>query len=437
MRPLPWQSGVRVMGQVRRAIYRLGILLALSSLVCLLPQAPAEAAKKKPVAHHVAPWTPRYAAILIDADTGEVLHQVDPDQQSYPASLTKMMTLYLLFERLATGKVNFDTTFVTSQHASVMEPSKLSLRPGQSVRVEDLLFGVVTKSANDAAVVIAEGLDGSEAAFAAEMTATAQRLGMHHTHFANASGLPNPENISTARDMATLGRALIRDFPRYYGYFDTRQYSFKGQQLINHNHMLGAYDGLDGIKTGFIHASGFNLVASAKRDGRRLVGAVFGGTSAVGRDRIMAQLLDAGFDNRASEIQFAGLPAGAHRMITQSAVEQGDAEDTAPAKPVAVKKTVVLAKPAHVQVAAKSDAQAKWAVQVGAFRGASQARAAAQHAISGAHGDLAHGHVQVVKNGKMHRARVTGLTQQQAHDACRVLEHKGSACVTIGPDVQA
>src|SRR4051812_16351008 len=132
MRPLPWQSGVRVMGQVRRAIYRLGVLLALSSLVCLLPQAPAEAAKKKPVAHHVAPWTPRYAAILIDADTGEVLHQVDPDQQSYPASLTKMMTLYLLFERLATGKVNFDTTFVTSQHASVMEPSKLSLRPART-----------------------------------------------------------------------------------------------------------------------------------------------------------------------------------------------------------------------------------------------------------------------------------------------------------------
>jgi D-alanyl-D-alanine carboxypeptidase len=436
-----------MMGQACRAIYRLGFLLALSGLACLLPHAPAEAAKKKPAAaHHAAPWTPRYAAILIDADTGEVLHQVDADQQTYPASLTKMMTLYLLFERLATGKVNFDTTFVTSQHASVMEPSKLSLRPGQSVRVEDLMFGVITKSANDAAVVIAEGIDGSEPAFAAEMTATAERLGMRNTHFANASGLPNPENVSTARDMATLGRALIRDFPRYYAWFDTRQYSFKGQVLINHNHMLGAYGGLDGIKTGFIHASGFNLVASAKRDGRRLVGAVFGGTSAVGRDRIMAQLLDAGFDNRASEIQFAGLPKGAHRVITQTAVEEGDAEDVPPPKPVVVQKTaaksIVAAKPApekatHVQVAAKTDAQGKWAVQVGAFRGVSQARAAAKHAITGAHTDLAHGHVQVVKNGKMHRARVTGLTQQQAHDACRVLEHKGGACVTIAPDVQA
>jgi D-alanyl-D-alanine carboxypeptidase len=433
--------GCGAMRQLRRAIYRFGFLLSLAGLAAFLPHAPAEAAKKKEPARHAAPWAPRYSAILIDADTGEVLHQVEADQQSYPASLTKMMTLYLLFERLATGKVNFDTTFLVSQHASVMEPSKLSLRPGQSVRVEDLMFGVITKSANDAAVVVAEGLDGSEAAFAAEMTATAQRLGMHHTHFANASGLPNPENISTARDMATLGRSLIRDFPRYYGWFDTRQYNFKGQQLVNHNHMLGAYDGLDGIKTGFIHASGFNLVASAKRDGRRLVGAVFGGTSAVGRDRIMAQLLDAGFDNRASEIQFAGLPPGAHRVITQTAVEEGDAEDQAPAKPVASKKTaaksIVPAKPAHLQVAAKADAQANWAVQVGAFRGSSQARAAAQHAIHGAHADLAHGHVQVVKNGKMHRARVTGLTAQQAHDACRLLEHKGGACVTIGPDVQA
>ena len=428
-----------MMGLVGRAISRLGFVLALAGLAALLPHGTAEAAKKKAASHHAAaPWNPHYSAILIDADTGEVLHQVDADQQSYPASLTKMMTLYLLFERLHTGKVNFDTTFTVSQHASVMEPSKLSLRPGMSVRVEDLMFGVITKSANDAAVVIAEGLDGSETAFAAEMTATAERLGMRHTHFANASGLPNPENVSTARDMAMLGRALIRDFPRYYAWFDTRQYSFKGQQLINHNHMLGAYDGLDGIKTGFIHASGFNLVASAKRDGRRLVGAVFGGTSATGRDRIMAQLLDAGFDNRASELQFAGVPHGAYRQVTQTAVEQGDAEDPAP-KPV-VKKLAAKAaatKPAHVQVAAKTDAQGAWAVQVGAFRGVSQARAAAQHAITGAHVDLAHGKVLVVKSGKVHRARVTGLTQQQAHDACRLLEHKGGACVTIPPDIQA
>ena len=428
------------MRQVRRVIYRFGVLLALAGLATLLPHQPAEAAKKKPVAHHAPAYSPHYSAILVDAETGEVLHQVDADQQTYPASTTKMMTLYLLWERLQTGKVNFDTTFVTSQHASSMEPSKLSLRPGQSVRVEDLMFGVITKSANDAAVVIAEGLDGSEPAFAAEMTATAQRLGMHHTHFANASGLPNPENFSTARDMATLGRSLIRDFPRYYAWFDTRSYSFKGQQLVNHNHMLGAYDGLDGIKTGFIHASGFNLVASAKRDGRRLVGAVFGGTSATGRDRIMAQLLDAGFENRADQLQFAGVPHGAYRAMTQSAVEQGDAEDAVPVKKLAAKPKAEPAKAAPaapVQVTAKSDTHGNWAVQVGAFRGVSQARAAAQQAIKGAHAELAHGHVQVVKNGKMHRARVTGLTQQQAHSACRVLEHKGDACVTIGPDIQA
>jgi D-alanyl-D-alanine carboxypeptidase len=337
------------------------------------------------------------------------------------------------------------------------------------------MFGVITKSANDAAVVIAEGLAGSEPAFGVEMTVTAHRLGMKHTNFANASGLPNPEQISTARDMATLGLALIRDFPTYYAWFNTRSYNFKGQELTNHNHMLGAYDGLDGIKTGFIHAAGFNLVASAKRNGHRLVGAVFGGPSAGGRDRMMAQLLDAGFDNRPMplDIQMADLAPNAHYTLaqnnaqnsTQAVLEnlklrqpigEGDAEDPAPVKPVALKKpatakpVVTIAakpvitiggKPTHLQVAAKSEPPSGWAVQVGAFKADAQARNAARAAINGAHADLKHGQVVVLKGGKgskkMHRARITGLTEHQAHDACRLLGHRGTDCVAIGPDFQA
>jgi D-alanyl-D-alanine carboxypeptidase len=310
------------------------------------------------------------------------------------------------------------------------------------------MFGIITKSANDAAVVVAEGLAGSEPAFGVEMTLAAHRLGMKNSNFVNASGLPNPEQISTARDMATLGRALIRDFPSYYRYFDTRSYLFKGQVLTNHNHMLGAYDGLDGIKTGFIHASGFNLVASAKRDGRRLVGAVFGGTTAPGRDRTMAQLLDAGFENRAiPEIQTASaLRSGALRAVKlPQPVEEGDAEDQAPVKPLVVKQSTVkqltAAKPTHLQVVAKAEMPSGWAVQVGAFKGNAQARNAAHAAMTGAQADLARGHVVVLKAGKgskaMHRARITGLTEHQAHDACRLLGHRGTVCVAIGPDVQA
>ena len=238
---------------------------------------------------------PAYETILLDAQTGQVLSELNGDVPTPPASLTKMMTLYLTFEALKQGRVQLDQTLPVSDYAARRAPSKLGLKPGEAISVQDLILGVVTKSANDAAVVLAEALGGNEADFAQQMNSTARRLGMNSTVYYNASGLPDPNQRTTARDIAQLALALYQQFPEECRYFSTRTFVFRGQQLRNHNHLLDTYLGLDGIKTGFINASGFDLAASAVRDGRRLIGVVMGGHSAASRDRQMAALLDQGF----------------------------------------------------------------------------------------------------------------------------------------------
>ncbi len=242
-----------------------------------------------------APLPALRSAILIDAETGTVLSQTKPDMAAYPASLTKMMTLYLTFAALNEGRLSLDQRLPVSAHAAAQAPSKLWLKPGDSVAVRSLILALVTRSANDAAVVLAEALAGSEPAFAARMTETARRLGMVNTTFRNASGLPDPEQRTTARDLARLSLALHQDFPREYAYFSVRQFEFRGQTIATHNHMLESYEGTDGIKTGFTRASGFNLAASAERDGHRLIGVVLGSPSWPVRDKQMAALLDRGF----------------------------------------------------------------------------------------------------------------------------------------------
>jgi D-alanyl-D-alanine carboxypeptidase len=237
----------------------------------------------------------RYASIIIDADTGRVLYEVNADTRNYPASLTKMMTLYMAFEALEKGKLRLNENLKVSKRASGMAPSKLGLKRGQTIKVKDIILALVTKSANDAAVVLAEALAGTETRFAKRMTAKARELGMSRTNFRNASGLPNRRQLSTARDMAILAQALINRYPKYYHYFSTTNFSYKGRRHRNHNSLLTKYDGTDGIKTGYIRASGFNLVASAVRDGRRIIGVVFGGKSSRSRDKHMAKLLDRGF----------------------------------------------------------------------------------------------------------------------------------------------
>lgn len=247
----------------------------------------------------------KYAAIITDAATGEVLFERNSSKPLHPASLTKVMTLLLLFEAMENGSVRLNDRISVSQHAASQQPSKLGLNAGSSIRVEDAILAVVTKSANDMAVAIGEHLAGSESRFAAKMTQRAHDIGMTRTTFVNASGLHSPQQISTARDMAILARYIIIRYPNYYRYFGTKQFTYRGKTMTNHNRLMNTYPGMDGFKTGFVNASGFNLIASAKRDGRRLIGVVFGGKSWKSRNDHMASLLNNGFAKMGNGMSYA------------------------------------------------------------------------------------------------------------------------------------
>jgi len=276
------------MVQTARRVLQGLIALLTSLLLAIGPATPASAQGLF--------GQPRYAAIVVDAATGEVLYAKRADAQRFPASITKIMTLYLAFEAMATGRLSASDTVVMSPHAASQAPSKLGLRPGEGVTLDMALQAVAVKSANDMAVAVAERIGGSEDRFAQLMTLRAQELGMTNTHFANASGLPNPRNISSARDIAILSRAVMRDYPQYYGYFGERAFSFRGRTEQNHNHLLQKMAGVDGLKTGYIGASGFNLAASGVRDGHRLIAVVLGGSSTASRDENVETLLNAGFE---------------------------------------------------------------------------------------------------------------------------------------------
>jgi D-alanyl-D-alanine carboxypeptidase len=237
----------------------------------------------------------KFAAISIDAGTGKVLYANAADARRHPASLTKIMTLYILFQEMQAGRVTRSATFTVSGRAAARPPSKLNLQPGQTITVESAIGALVTKSANDVATTIAENISGSEQAFARRMTATARRLGMTRTRFTNASGLPDPEQITTARDMATLGLAMLRHFPRRYAYFGLRSFQYGKRTFRNHNRLLGKYPGVDGIKTGYIRASGYNLATSARRGRKRVVAVVMGGRTPKERNDYMVELLNQAF----------------------------------------------------------------------------------------------------------------------------------------------
>jgi D-alanyl-D-alanine carboxypeptidase len=239
---------------------------------------------------------PKYAAVVVDANSGEVLYAKRADALRYPASITKIMTLYLTFEALSTGRLNLEDRITISPHAAGMAPSKISTRPGESLSVRQAIEAVTVHSANDVAVALAERVGGSESRFAELMTLRAQELGMANTRFVNASGLPDSRQITTARDIATLSRAIMRDYPQYYSYFGEKSFAFGGKLMTNHNHLLLKMPGVDGIKTGYTAAAGFNLAASAVRDGRRLITVVLGGPSTAARDENVAELLNAGFN---------------------------------------------------------------------------------------------------------------------------------------------
>lgn len=301
--------------------------LGLAAIVATLALAsdPADARSRRKHHHaratshaqarkHVADsYNPPYADIVIDAKTGAVLHQASPDSPRHPASLTKVMTLYLLFERLEAGRITLDTQMNVSEEASIQAPTKLGLKPGSALRVEDAIKGLVTKSANDAAVVVAEALGGTEAEFARMMTRKAHALGMRNTTYVNPNGLPDDDQITTARDQALLGIAIQDRFPKYYRYFSVASFVYRGNAMRNHNHLLGKVDGVDGIKTGYTRDSGFNLLTSVRRGARHIVAVVLGGRSAGSRDARMRELIASHIDEASTKSPAAPVLASAEK----------------------------------------------------------------------------------------------------------------------------
>ncbi len=263
-----------------------GLAVAIGFLAITTDPADARKRRKRVV------YNPPYADIVVDVNSGRILRSKNADALRHPASLTKIMTLYLLFERIEAGRITLRSSLPVSEHASIQAPSKLGLKPGQSIVVEDAIKALVTKSANDVAVVVSEAIGGTESKFAAMMTAKARELGMKRTVYRNASGLPDQDQVTTARDQAQLGRAIQHHFPKQYKYFSTRVFHHRGRALRNHNRLLGRVKGVDGIKTGYIRASGFNLVTSMHRGSRHVVAVVMGGRTGRARDAQMERLLD-------------------------------------------------------------------------------------------------------------------------------------------------
>ncbi len=265
---------------------------------------------------------PKFAAITVDARNGKVLFSSGADATRHPASLTKMMTLYVVFQELESGRLSLNSPIRMSARAAGMAPSKLGVKAGQSITVETAIRALVVKSANDVAAAVAENIEGSEKDFARRMTRTARSIGMSRTTFANASGLPNPKQVTTARDMATLGLRLMRDFPQYYPYFRTRSFVYQGRTITGHNRLLASYDGTDGIKTGYINASGFNLVSSVRRGDKRLVGVVMGGRTGASRDAYMKKMLTQHFGKARGGKTIAAIAGSSRGAIAAS--ETGD-----------------------------------------------------------------------------------------------------------------
>jgi D-alanyl-D-alanine carboxypeptidase len=424
--------------------------VSVTAALLMLAATSAEA-KQRPRfhahAHHAAVgFAPVLVSesIVIDAETGQVLSEENPDAITYPASLTKMMTLYLTFEALNAGRLRLDQYLPVSYAAASRAPTKLGLRPGESIAVQDLILGLITRSANDAACVLAEGLGGSEAAFSEQMTRKARSLGMVRTVYRNASGLPDPDQYTVARDQAQLALALYRDFPKEYRYFATREFYFRGATIHNHNHLLDWYEGADGIKTGYIGASGFNLAASAVRKGHRLIGVIMGGPSAGMRDREMAALLDRGFQEVG-----AGTTMVARRDVPLPAVAETDPPPLpAPrSKPGMITKTASRLA-AHLSPFSKAEAAPltreherttpageRWSIQLGSFRAETVAVKAARTAatsLGGAKGKP----VQIVEPGKadkerVYRARLQNFTPQEAWSACIALHKKKIECSVV------
>ena len=389
----------------------------------------------------------KYAAIVIEEDSGRVLFARNADKLRYPASLTKIMTLYLLFEDISAGRLTLKSRIPVSKVAAGRSPSKLYLKPGQSISAEQAIYALVTKSANDVATAVAEKLAGTERAFAKRMTRKARALGMSRTTFRNASGLPHSKQRSTARDMARLAIALRRDFPTYFKYFSTKSFNWKGRKFGNHNKLLSNFDGTDGIKTGYINASGFNLVATVTRNNARLIGVVFGGKTSRSRDAHMMDILERQFKRikpAQARQQLAALPK---KLPTSAPRRVSDVPETIPQpKQITVKRladTMVADDTAEfldtvtttASLTMPPDDQTLWSVQIGNFAQRVNAHKAAIRARRMADTVLGMtpAHLTLVTRGEMPlwRVRFNDLDEGQARSACAALFAGGSPCIAL------
>ena len=354
----------------------LSLAAVMAMLAVTTDPADARSRRKRYVKkyHHTETYSPRYAAFVVDAKTGKALHEANADSLRHPASLTKIMTLYLLFEQIEAGKIKLHTPLPVSAEAAAQAPTKIGVKAGQTLEVEDAIKALVTKSANDAAVVVAEALGGSEEAFARRMTQKARALGMNRTIYRNASGLPDEEQVTTAREQALLGIAIQERFPRYYRYFSLTGFSYRGHAMRNHNKLLGRVHGVDGIKTGYTRASGFNLVSSVRRNDRHIVAVVLGGRRARRATRACATLIEgnialASTDPATTKFAAAAAPVaterqaaarrrrvgagGARRAGPRPRARAPSVGSTDPIKPVPVKTVVVKLAPPKTAPTAK------------------------------------------------------------------------------------
>ena len=414
------------------------------------------------------------ASIVVDANTGKTLYSSNADAQRFPASLTKMMTLYILFEAMAAGKVSKSTPIPVSAYAAGQPPTKVGFRPGQTISAEAAILSLITKSANDSATAIGEYLGGSEQRFAVMMTNKARQLGMRNTQFRNANGLPDPQQRSTARDLAILGIALREHFPQYYDYFATRSFSYRGRRIVGHNRLLGKVRGVDGIKTGYTRASGFNLVSSVSVDGKKLVAVVMGGPSGGARDAQMAQLIDKYLpaasrrdggnliaSRRNSKVEVAAVdlpdagdapvPVPVQREETAAQPEQVVAAYAAPT-PAPSPAAQILAVPApspksevgegdvaEVDPVTTASAPAGgWMVQIASVGSPEEAKAMLSKAAAQVGRPVASfsPYTEMFQKGSQtyHRARFAGIpSAKAANDACAALKRQNFKCFAIAP----
>jgi D-alanyl-D-alanine carboxypeptidase len=357
----------------------------------------------------------RYSSIVVDASSGDVLEAANPDALRHPASLTKLMTLYMTFEALRDRRITPNQLVPVSAWAASMEPTKLGLLPATRITVNEAILGLVTKSANDAACALGELLGGSEDRFAQMMTLRARALGMSQTTFTNASGLPDPNQWTTARDLAILARRLVADFPGYYRYFSTPSFVFQHRVIFNHDNMLRSYPGADGMKTGYTDASGHNLVTSAVHSGVRLIGVVLGAASNGERDLHMATLLNQGFDEM-------DVPVDHHPTVT---ARVGGLIGVAHAATIETMPHLVAVQPHAASVT--------WAIQTGSFATERAAREAAQVGRRAADAGVIHTESATVHHRLTWRAQVVGLTAADAQAACSALTHHRHPCMVIRP----